>query len=134
LEECNLYSILDLPQGIFTGTPSRTVVLYFEKGKSTKKIYYYQLQSEQNFNLTNPLTEKHLEEFINSVHKKKLNKNSWLVDSSNVEKKTYDLSVINPNNEKKIDNRAPSKIFSEIESIDSKINNTLKNIKRLIDD
>tara|TARA_Y100001934_G_C12215107_1_gene708019 strand:- start:524 stop:1129 length:606 start_codon:yes stop_codon:yes gene_type:complete len=43
LEECSLHTVLDLPGGAFTGTGVKTVVLFFEKDKSTKKIWYYQL-------------------------------------------------------------------------------------------
>ena len=35
LEECNLHSILELPQGAFTGTGVKTVVLFFDKGTAT---------------------------------------------------------------------------------------------------
>ena len=31
LESCNLYSMLDLPGGVFTGVRVKTVVLFFEK-------------------------------------------------------------------------------------------------------
>ena len=40
LEECNLHSILDLPGGAFTGTGVKTVVLFFNKGTATKKIWH----------------------------------------------------------------------------------------------
>ena len=43
LEECNLHTILDLPQGVFTGAGVKTVVLFFTKGEPTRKIWYYQL-------------------------------------------------------------------------------------------
>jgi len=32
LESCNLYAVLDLPGGVFTGAGVKTVVLFFEKG------------------------------------------------------------------------------------------------------
>ena len=43
LEECDLFAVLDLPGGAFLGTGVKTVVLFFEKGKPTKNIWYYQL-------------------------------------------------------------------------------------------
>ena len=48
LEECNLHSILDLPGGAFTGTGVKTVVLFFDKGTATKKVWYYQLNVGRN--------------------------------------------------------------------------------------
>ena len=43
LESCNLHTVLDLPDGAFTGTGQKTVVLFFDKGMSTKKIWYYNI-------------------------------------------------------------------------------------------
>ena len=58
LEECNLQIILDLPGGAFLGTGVKTVVLFFEKGKPTKKVWYYQLNVGRNMGKTNPLKTK----------------------------------------------------------------------------
>ncbi len=48
LESCNLHTVLDLPGETFTGAGVKTVVLFFEKGSSTKKIWYYQLNLDRN--------------------------------------------------------------------------------------
>ena len=42
LTECNLHTILDMPQGTFLGAGVKTVVLFFTKGEATKDIWYYQ--------------------------------------------------------------------------------------------
>src|SRR6202790_5766105 len=43
LESCNLHTVLDLPGGTFQGAGVKTVVLFFEKGTKTRKIWFYQL-------------------------------------------------------------------------------------------
>ena len=43
LSNCNLYTVLDLPGGTFTGAGVKTVVLFFGKGSATKKTWFYQL-------------------------------------------------------------------------------------------
>lgn len=43
LESCDLHTILDMPQGTFEGAGVKTVVLFFEKGRPTRHIWYYQL-------------------------------------------------------------------------------------------
>ena len=48
LESCNLHTVLDLPGGTFTGAGVKTVVLFFEKGSPTKKVWYYQLNLDRN--------------------------------------------------------------------------------------
>ncbi|MFN9042114.1 MAG: class I SAM-dependent DNA methyltransferase, partial [Planctomyces sp.] len=43
LEDCNLHTVLDCPGGTFQGAGVKTVVLFFEKGSRTRKVWYYQL-------------------------------------------------------------------------------------------
>src|ERR1051325_2786579 len=64
LESCNLHTILDLPGGTFTGAGVKTVILFFDKGTSTKKIWYYQLNLDRNLGKTNPLSDKDLSDFV----------------------------------------------------------------------
>ena len=64
LEECNLHSVLDCPGGSFQGSCVKTVVLFFEKGTKTRKVWYYQLDPGRNMGKTNPLNDADLAEFI----------------------------------------------------------------------
>jgi type I restriction enzyme M protein len=43
LENCNLHTVLDMPGGTFQGAGVKTVVLFFEKGAPTRKIWFYKL-------------------------------------------------------------------------------------------
>lgn len=60
LESCDLHTVLDLPSGTFTGAGVKTVVLFFEKGKPTKKVWFYQLNLGRNLGKTNSLSEADL--------------------------------------------------------------------------
>ena len=48
LSSCNLHTVLDCPKGTFQGAGVQTVVLFFEKGAPTRKIWYYQLDPGRN--------------------------------------------------------------------------------------
>ncbi len=133
LEECNLFTILDLPGGAFLGTGVKTVVLFFEKGKPTEYLWYYQLNVERNIGKTNPLNENDLEDFIKLSKKQSSTDNSWTINIDKVDTKIFDLSVKNPNKVEMIDNRSPEEIISEIEILDKQSLEKFKNIKGLID-
>jgi type I restriction enzyme M protein len=77
LESCNLHTVLDLPGGAFQGAGVKTVVLFFEKGVPTRKVWYYQLNLGRNLGKTNPLSERDLEEFVKLQKTKKNSPNSW---------------------------------------------------------
>ena len=132
LEECNLFAVLDLPGGAFIGTGVKTVVLFFEKGKRTDKVWYYQLNVGRNMGKTNPLNEKDLAEFVEMSKSQGLSDNSWLVDVADINTDTWDLTVNNPNHVEEVDNRTPAEIIAEIEELDVQAAQALKVIKGLL--
>ncbi|HVZ12255.1 MAG TPA: N-6 DNA methylase [Patescibacteria group bacterium] len=132
LESCNLYAILDLPGGTFTGAGVKTVILFFEKGSATKKIWYYQLNLSRNLGKTNPLTEKDLEEFVILQKGKSVSVNSWFIDMSVIDPKNYDLSVRNPNKKDEQLLRNPEEIISEMQNLDSETQEKIEAIKKLL--
>jgi len=100
LENCNLHTVLDLPGGTFTGAGVKTVVLFFEKGAPTRKVWFYELNLVRNLGKTNPLSENDLAEFVDLQKTFAGSKNSWTIDVKNIDQITYDLSTKNPNKKK----------------------------------
>ena len=132
LEECNLHAILDLPGGTFTGAGVKTVVLFFDKTTATKKVWFYQLNLTRNLGKTNPLNEADLEEFLRLQKVCGLSKNSWVVEVKDVEKKSWDLSVKNPNKGGEEELRSPEEILGEIKKLDKESEEVLNQIKNFI--
>ena len=132
LEKCNVTAILDMPSGTFTGAGVKTVVLFFEKGKPTEKVWYYQLNVGRNMGKTNPLNERDLEDFVQSAATQAETENSWLVDIADINTDTWDLTVNNPNRVEEVDNRTPQEIIAEIELLDAQAAEALQAIKELL--
>ncbi|MDO8610347.1 MAG: class I SAM-dependent DNA methyltransferase [bacterium] len=132
LESCNLHTVLDLPGGTFTGAGVKTVILFFQKGSSTKNTWFYQLNLTRNLGKTNPLNEKDLEEFVTLQKTKANSANSWSIDIDKIDQKTFDLSVKNPNKNTEQKLREPKEILEEINKLDEKNREILKAIKKEI--
>jgi len=132
LEECNLHSILELPQGAFTGTGVKTVVLFFDKGTATQNIWYYQLNLGRSLGKTSSLNEKDLEDFKTLQKTKADSDNSWTVSIDDIDREIWDLSPTNPNVEDVSEKRTPSEILSEIEVLDSEASKAMEAIKELL--
>jgi type I restriction enzyme M protein len=132
LEGSNLHTILDLPGGTFTGAGVKTVVLFFQKGEPTKKIWYYQLDPGRNMGKTNPLNDKDMADFIAFAEKKPETEQSWSLKVADIDETTFDLSVKNPNTPEEAPLRSPEVILTEIEILDKETNTILKSIKELI--
>ena len=132
INECNLFAVLDLPGGAFLGTGVKTVVLFFEKGKPTKKLWYYQLNVGRNIGKTTPLNENDLQDFINLSKKQKISDNSWSIDFEKINKDTLDLSVKNPNTKELIDERTPEEIIYEIKKLEKESSDLLTKIEKIL--
>ena len=117
LENHNLHTILDCPSGTFQGAGVKTVVLFFNKGEQTKKVWYYQLNPGRNMGKTNPLNEKDLEEFIELQRDFKNSTKSWSVSVSDVNQITWDLSARNPNSNEDNSVLDPQEVLGEIENL-----------------
>jgi type I restriction enzyme M protein len=132
LENCNLHTVLDLPGGVFAGAGVKTVVLFFEKGMPTKKVWYYQLNLGRNLGKGNPLNEKDLSEFVKLQKIKADSENSWSVDVSNIDQETFDLSVKNPNKKDDTALREPEEIIKEMDKLDVEIKSSILSIKKIV--
>ncbi len=128
LESCNLHTVLDMPGGTFQGAGVKTVVLFFEKGSRTRKVWYYQLDPGRNMGKTNPLNDEDLAEFVRLQKKKEDSAKSWTV----AEPVEADLSVKNPDGGEAVAHRSPQDIMEEIAALDAESAKVLKKIRALV--
>ncbi len=128
LTSCNLHTILDMPSGSFLGAGVKTVVLFFEKGAPTRKIWYYQLDPGRSLGKTSALNDDDLAEFVAFQQDYKLSPKSWVVDVEHVDKASFDLTVKNPNKAEEAALRDPREIIEEIKALDAESAQILEEI------
>ena len=131
LQQCNLHTILDLPSGVFQGAGVKTVVLFFDKGTPTKKIWYYQLNPGRNLGKTNALNEDDLADFLALQKTKADSENSWTLDVSTLGN-DYDLSVKNPNKVEEVDERTSAEIVASLLELQEESQSLLNDIKEMV--
>jgi type I restriction enzyme M protein len=124
--------VLDCPGGTFIGAGVKTVVLFFEKGAPTRKVWFYQLDPGRNMGKTNPLNDADLAEFIALQKTKADSPKSWSVDVAAIDPKTFDLSVKNPDGGEEIAHRSPQEIMEEISRGDAECTEILERINALL--
>jgi type I restriction enzyme M protein len=132
LASCNLHTILDLPSGTFQGAGVRTVVLFFDKGTPTKKIWYYQLNPGRNFGKTNPLNDADLAEFLQLQKTKTDSANSWTIEIEDLNTDIWDLAVRNPNAEGPAELGTPAEIVAELEALDQESADLIAKLKQAL--
>jgi type I restriction enzyme M protein len=132
LESCNLHTVLDCPSGTFQGAGVKTVVLFFEKGSKTRKVWYYRLDPGRNMGKTNPLNDEDLTEFVKLQKTFADSPKSWSVDTKTIDAAIFDLSVKNPNGGEVVTHRSPHVIIEEIVALDAQSADVLRSIKALV--
>jgi len=132
LESCNLYAVLDCPGGTFQGAGVKTVVLFFEKGAPTRKVWYYQLDPGRTLGKTNPLNDDDLVDFVELQKTFADSPKSWSVDVASIDPKTFEISVKNPDGGEEIVHQSPEAIMDEIASLDAESAEVLTSIRGLI--
>jgi type I restriction enzyme M protein len=108
------------------------VVLFFEKGAPTRKVWYYQLDPGRNLGKTNPLNDDDLSDFVKLQKTFAYSAKSWSVDATAIDKVTFDLSVKNPNGGEEMAHRSPKEIMEEIAALDGQSAKLLANIRALL--
>ena len=138
LEDCDLYCIVSLAPGVFTsaGSGVKTNLLFFNKGESTKQIWYYEIlpQGRERFTKTDPLTLDHFAEFFELLPARADSERSWTVSIDEIEKRNYDLKAVNPHRVEETDTRTPADLLAEIEQHNAELNDALAQLRKALDD
>jgi len=108
------------------------VVLFFEKGAATRKVWFYQLNPGRNMGKTNPLNDDDLADFLEKRKSFGESAESWSVDVENIDSATWDLSAKNPRGGNEVSLRSPNDILDEIAALDSESANLLAAIRELV--
>jgi type I restriction enzyme M protein len=132
LSGCNLHTILDMPGGTFQGAGVKTVVLFFEKGEPTKRIWYYQMDPGRNMGKTNPLNDADMAEFVDLQAGFADSAKSWSVDAASIDPVSFDLSVKNPDAGEEVALRSPEAIIAEMVALDAQSAGILAEIRAML--
>ena len=140
LEECNVHTIVRLPQGVFNPYAGvNTNLIFFTKlgsptggAMSTKELWYYQLplpEGVKQYTKNRGITH---EEFL-PVKKwwsnRKANGHAWKVSIKQIQERNYNLDFKNPNGKSAAIHKSPVELVREIEEKELKIMNILKEMK-----
>ena len=101
LEECNLHTIVRLPNSVFKPYASiGTNLLFFEKGTPTKEIWFYEHrvpESQKAYSMSKPIRFEHFKPCIEWWKKRKENEVAWKISLEDVKARNYNVDVKNPN-------------------------------------
>jgi type I restriction enzyme M protein len=107
LEECNLHTIVRLPNGVFNPyTGIKTNLLFFTKGKPTEHVWYYEHpypDGVKSYNKTKPMRFEEFETEINwwgseadGFAARLQTEQAWKVPVADIITRNYNLDIKNP--------------------------------------
>lgn len=101
LTDCNLHTIVRLPNNVFAPYASvATNLLFFTKGEPTKEIWYYEHQVpewQKTYNKTNPIKLSEFDGERKWRDNREESEVSWKVSIEDIKAKNWNLDIKNPN-------------------------------------
>lgn len=134
LEDCNLHTIIRLPQSVFA--PYATVntnLLFFEKGKPTKEIWYYEHllpEGYKAYSKTKPIRIEEFEEIKMWWKKREESEVSWKVSIDTIIERGYDLDIKNPNKKVEVVSYNRSEIIETIKTNQNRITELITQLEQ----
>lgn len=141
LRQCNLHTIVRLPEGVFAPYTDIPVnLLFFEKTGPTKEVWFFEMPpppGARKYTKTNALTD---EDFSlvrewwggEKRHNRKQTDHAWKVSIGALADDGFNLDVRNPSRPDDYTRRPPQQLWQEIKKIEGDINNQLSNLDSLL--
>ena len=128
LEECNLHTIVRLPNSVFKPYASiGTNLLFFEKGTPTQDVWYWEHQvpaGQKAYSMTKPIRIEHLQDCVDwwgSAERKEreVNPQAWKVSIDEIKTRGYNLDIKNPHAVAH-DHGDPAPLLAELDAAEAK--------------
>jgi type I restriction enzyme M protein len=133
LTECNLHTVVRLPNGVFNPyTGIKTNLLFFTKGEPTKNVWYYEHPyppGVKSYNKTKPMRIEEFKPEKKWWDKREENEFAWKVSAKEIKANNYNLDVKNPNTVGP-QNGDPDKLLKEYKQLMAEIAKTRDALKK----
>jgi type I restriction enzyme M protein len=100
LEECNLHTIVRLPNGVFNPyTSIKTNLLFFTKGEPTREVWFYEHPyppGYKSYSKTKPIRVEEFAPERDWWHDRQETEQAWRVSIADIEANGFNLDIKNP--------------------------------------
>ena len=133
LTECNLHTVVRLPDGVFepyTAIPSN--LLFFEKTGRTKEVWFYQIpppEGRKKYSKTKPMRFEEFRDCQMWWDKRDENERAWRVPIAEIEASGFNLDLRNPRRPDDLAHRPPGELLEELIKTEREILGLLEALK-----
>jgi type I restriction enzyme M protein len=137
LEECNLHTIVRLPNSVFKPYASiGTNLLFFEKGSPTKETWFYEHrvpEGQKAYSMTKPIRFEHLKPCIEWWEKREENEVAWKVGIEDIKARNYNLDFKNPHTVED-DHGDPAELLAKLEKSEAETAKLRDRLKAILEE
>ncbi len=129
LKDCNLHTIVRLPQSTFFPATVATNLLFFEKGSSTKDIWYYKHElpeGQKSYSKKKPIQFEEFNPIMEWWNDRKESEVSWKVNIKDLN--NWDLDIKNHNKVEEVIEYNRADIIDKMTKSQDRINQLLKEL------
>jgi type I restriction enzyme M protein len=134
LETCNLHTIVRLPNSVFQPYASvATNMLFFEKGKPTKEIWYWEHKLPEGvkaYNKTKPIQKSEFDGLKEWWRNRVENEQAWTVSIDTIMSTGYGLDIKNPHSPKDIQTYTSVELVTMLHNSFRKSDELLEKLKK----
>ena len=139
-EECNLHTIVRLPNSVFRPYASiGTNLLFFEKGEPTRDVWFWEHlvpESQKAYSMTRPIRVEHLDacaDWWGGTERtgREEGDRAWKVSADEIKARGYNLDIKNPHTEDE-DHGDPETLLEELTSAEGKVASVRDQLKRIL--
>ncbi|MDP4270229.1 MAG: class I SAM-dependent DNA methyltransferase [Bacteroidota bacterium] len=142
MDECNLHTIVRLPNGVFNPyTGIRTNILFFTKGKKTEQVWYYEHPYPEGVKSYNKSKPMRFEEFATEIAwwgseadgfaARVENEQAWKVSAEDIKARNYNLDIKNPHVGEQF-NHDPEKLLAQYQKQQERITDLRNQLKTIL--
>jgi len=136
LEECNLHTIVRLPNSVFKPYASiGTNLLFFEKGTPTQEIWYYEHrvpEGQKAYSMTKPIRLEHMQPCIDWWDKREETEVAWKVGIEEIKARSYNLDFKNPHTVEE-DHGDPAELLAKLEESETETARLRDRLKAILE-
>ncbi|WP_332437834.1 N-6 DNA methylase [Vibrio metschnikovii] len=143
-EECNLHTIVRLPNGVFNPyTGIKTNILFFTKGKATKEVWFYEHpypEGVKNYSKTKPMKFEEFQQEIDwwgneadGFASRIETKQAWKVSIEDIIERNFNLDIKNPH-QNEVVSHDPEELLANYQQQQQDINALRDQLKSILGD
>jgi type I restriction enzyme M protein len=137
MRECDLHTIVRLPQGVFapyTQIPAN--LLFFEKTGPTKETWFYEIlppEGRKGYTKTKPIRDEEFDECIawwggQKREKREESEHAWRVSIADINEGGFNLDLINPSAGGDLAHQQPQEVVGNLIAIEREILSLLEEL------